>query len=229
MEGGIPLLSIVLWRGPPNVQGSTAQITKHNTHTPYVHLLRPSMAITSKVTDAVPDPTHLRLAPPLSPSFLSRRGRRGSRRGWEMVVLLSPLQDGEGSNDSSCIGYIFAHMAVAPLCDGSAASYRFRRVNGGPVMWCVCWVWCYERRLIRRRWTVQLYTWEHRRLCLDSGKNGNTLQMRGSFMMAPWPPMISNDVMVVWFGRATVFVSFCTFMVPTAWHLNHGIVYQWCH
>ena len=33
--------------------------------------------------------------------------------------------------------------------------------------------------------------------------------MRGSFTMAPWPPMISNDIMVVWFGRATVFLSFC--------------------
>jgi hypothetical protein len=39
-------------------------------------------------------------------------------------------------------------MAVAPLCDSSAASYRFRQVNGGPVMWCGCWFWCYERRLI---------------------------------------------------------------------------------
>jgi hypothetical protein len=113
---------------------------KHNPqHTHPTSPPLPSMAITSKVTDAVPDPTHLRLASSLSPPFPSWRGGRGLRRGWDMVVLPSPLQDGEGSNDSSRIGYIFAHMAVAPLCNGSAASYRFRRVNDGPVMWCGSW------------------------------------------------------------------------------------------
>jgi hypothetical protein len=103
-----------------NVQGSTA--TKHNTHT--LRASPPPFHGNYFKSNQRRDPTHLQLAPPLSPSFLQQHGRHVGRVGAERNgrSSVATLQDGEGSNDSPAVHwlYIFAHMAVTPLCDGSA-------------------------------------------------------------------------------------------------------------
>ena len=50
-----------------------------------------------------------------------------------MVVLPSPTQDGEGSDDSSRSGCIFGHLEVVHITHGAVDSYEYERVNDGLV------------------------------------------------------------------------------------------------